>query len=128
MTKETTEELFKNFLNEYFENIKTILPNSYRAQQLKAGGYPADAVRDFETRFLSKPFAEAIKLACKRMKKSEVQKKINKLQDIKKRLDEVRYDIRKIKSIDNEISLLQGEVHSVIDDLANYMVKEAEDG
>lgn len=59
------EELFKQFLEEYFENIKTELPESYRAQQLKMGGVAAGLVYEFETRFLKEPFMKAIKEARK---------------------------------------------------------------
>jgi len=55
------EKLFKEFLDEYFENIKKELPQSYRAQQLRAGGIPAKLVYDFETRFLKEPFMKVLK-------------------------------------------------------------------
>jgi len=55
------EKLFKKFLEEYFENIKKKLPQSYRAQQLKAGGLEAGLVWEFETKFLKEPFMKALK-------------------------------------------------------------------
>lgn len=55
------EELFKQFLEEYFENIKRELPQSYRARQLNAGGVEAEMVYEFETRFLKEPFMKALK-------------------------------------------------------------------
>jgi hypothetical protein len=55
------DELFKQFLEEYFENIKRELPTSYRAQQLNAGGVMAKAVYEFEERFLKQPFMKALK-------------------------------------------------------------------
>ena len=52
-------EIFNDFMEEYLENVKTELPDSYRAMQLKAGGIQALAVHDFERRFLLKPFQKA---------------------------------------------------------------------
>ncbi len=57
------ERLFKKFLEEYFENIKKQLPYSYRAQQLKAGGIQAELVYEYETKFLKRPFMNALKKA-----------------------------------------------------------------
>lgn len=54
------EKLFQVFLKEYLENIKRELPQSYRARQLEAGGVLAQAVYEFETRFLKEPFMKAI--------------------------------------------------------------------
>lgn len=56
-----SEELFKEFLNEYLENVKKKLPESYRARQLEMGGTAANLVYEFETRFLKEPFMKAIK-------------------------------------------------------------------
>jgi hypothetical protein len=54
------EKLFEEFLEEYLENVKKKLPDSYRAKQLKAGGLIADLVYKFETDFLKEPFMKAI--------------------------------------------------------------------
>ncbi len=55
------EKLFQEFLEQYLENIKRELPESYRARQLEAGGILARAVYEFETKFLKEPFSKAIK-------------------------------------------------------------------
>lgn len=60
-TYKKMEELFKEFLTGYLENVQKMLPESYRAQQLKAGGVPASLVFDFETRFLKEPFMKALR-------------------------------------------------------------------
>lgn len=57
------EEIWQCFLEEYFENIKRELPQSYRAQQLNRGGVEAALVYEFETRFLKEPFMKALKEA-----------------------------------------------------------------
>ena len=54
------EKLFEEFLEEYLENVKKKLPDSYRAKQLKAGGLLAALVYKFETDFLKEPFMKAI--------------------------------------------------------------------
>ena len=62
------ERLFEEFLTGYLLNVKEMLPESYRAQQLKAGGFSAGLVYDFETRFLKEPFMKALKNARGRIK------------------------------------------------------------
>lgn len=59
------EAIFKVFLDEYLENVKNILPESYRAKQLKAGGAEKDLVYKFEGLFLKKPFMKALAQAKK---------------------------------------------------------------
>ena len=59
------KELFKKFLEEYFENIKEHLPQSYRARQLNAGGVAEMAVVKFECKFLEGPFMKALEEAKK---------------------------------------------------------------
>ena len=54
------EELFKEFLDEYLENVIKELPDSYRARQLREGGLPKEAVILFETKFLREPFEKAM--------------------------------------------------------------------
>ena len=63
IVKMEEEKLFKEFLEEYFENVKKELPESYRARQLNAGGIAASLVYDFETKFLKEPFLKAIRKA-----------------------------------------------------------------
>lgn len=55
------DRLFKKFLAEYLKNVCKTLPQSYRSQQIRAGGIMAEAVLVYETKFLKKPFEEAIK-------------------------------------------------------------------
>ena len=55
-------KLFNTFLEEYLENVKKELPESFRAQQLQQGGLAKDAVYEFETRFLKEPFMKAIEV------------------------------------------------------------------
>jgi hypothetical protein len=55
------EEKFTEFLCKYLNNVQKELPSSYRAIQLKAGGIFAQAVYEFETRFLRQPFIEALR-------------------------------------------------------------------
>jgi hypothetical protein len=57
------EKLFNEFLEEYLKNVQELLPISYRAQQIKAGGVEKKLVYEFETRFLKKPFENAMKKA-----------------------------------------------------------------
>lgn len=59
------DKLFKDFLEGYLRNVVRELPQSYRAQQLKAGGFASDAVYEFETRFLKEPFLKAVREAVK---------------------------------------------------------------
>lgn len=59
----TDEELFYRFLEEYLNNVSRELPQSFRARQLRAGSLSADAVFEFETRFLKEPFLKAIRKA-----------------------------------------------------------------
>lgn len=54
------EKIWEEFLNEYLENVKKKLPQSYRAKQLEAGGFEAGLVIEFETKFLKKPFMKAM--------------------------------------------------------------------
>jgi hypothetical protein len=54
------EKLFNEFLEEYLKNVQTILPESYRALQVKAGGLTKSLVYDYETQFLKKPFMKAL--------------------------------------------------------------------
>ena len=54
------DKLFQEFLESYLENILKELPQSYRAQQLKAGGVEALAVYTFEAKFLKEPFMKAL--------------------------------------------------------------------
>jgi len=54
------ELLFKEFLAEYLERVKNILPDSHRAHQLEAGGVEKALVINFETRFLKDPFMKVI--------------------------------------------------------------------
>jgi hypothetical protein len=54
------EELFKKFLEEYLDNVKMELPESYRAKQLRTGNIEAALVYKFEDKFLRKPFMRAI--------------------------------------------------------------------
>lgn len=54
------EKIFKEFLEEYLENVKRELPSSYRAQQLENGGMEALSVYTFETMFLKEPFSKAL--------------------------------------------------------------------
>lgn len=58
--KDADEIIFRDFLAEYLENVKTILPNSYRAKQLKNGGIESALVYEFETKFLKEPFMKAL--------------------------------------------------------------------
>jgi len=67
MTK--NEKLFEEFLEEYLENVKKKLPDSFRAKQLKAGGLEAGLVYKFETDFLKEPFMKAIRKVEKVRKK-----------------------------------------------------------
>lgn len=60
MTNKFEEQLFKEFLKKYLDKVKTILPESYRAQQLKAGNIQAELVYNFEAKFLQTPFLEAL--------------------------------------------------------------------
>ncbi len=62
-TKKDVEELFKVFLEEYLERVKSVLPDSHRAHQLEAGGMEAELVYNFETKFLKEPFMKAINKA-----------------------------------------------------------------
>lgn len=55
------KELFDEFLQEYLKNVQKILPQSYRARQMKMGGKMKDLVFEFETRFLKEPFLKAIR-------------------------------------------------------------------
>lgn len=57
------ETIWEQFLKEYLDNVKRELPESFRAQQLKAGGMDASLVIKFETMFLKKPFFKALKEA-----------------------------------------------------------------
>lgn len=61
------KEIFKEFLSEYLENVKKMLPESYRAKQLRTGGTPASLVYEFETKFLKRPFLNAFKVLEKRV-------------------------------------------------------------
>jgi hypothetical protein len=63
------EKLFEKFLEEYLENVKKKLPDSFRARQLKAGGLEAGLVYKFETDFLKEPFMKAIRKVEKVRKK-----------------------------------------------------------
>ena len=63
--KMTNEELFNIFLEKYLANVQKILPESYRTQQLKAGGDAANLVYIYEGIFLKTPFLEAITEATK---------------------------------------------------------------
>lgn len=65
MNKE--EELFKEFMTEYLNKVKEKLPESYRAQQLKAGGMCKTAVFYFEEKFLREPFMKALEKFKKRV-------------------------------------------------------------
>lgn len=56
------EKLFKKFLSEYLKNVCKMLPQSYRSEQMKAGGIMAEAVLVYETKFLKEPFEEAINI------------------------------------------------------------------
>lgn len=60
-----SKELFDTFLDEYLENVKIELPESYRAQQLKAGGIAKALVYKYERIFLEKPFIKAINTVLK---------------------------------------------------------------
>lgn len=51
------EKLFEEFL----ENVKKELPESYRARQLEVGGVGKDMVYKFETKFLKEPFKKAFR-------------------------------------------------------------------
>ena len=57
---EKKEKLFQEFLSKYLDNVKAILPDSYRARQYDMGGTFAGLVVDFESRFLKQPFMEAL--------------------------------------------------------------------
>lgn len=54
------ERLFDKFLEEYLANVKRELPQSFRARQLEMGGNASKAVYAFETKFLKKPFMDAL--------------------------------------------------------------------
>jgi len=64
-TEERLSDLFEKFLEEYLENVKKKLPESFRAKQLKAGELEAGLVYKFETDFLKEPFMKAIAQAQK---------------------------------------------------------------
>ena len=55
------EKIFTEFLEEYLKNVQKMLPQSYRAQQLKSGGVEEVLVFKFETDFLKEPFMNALK-------------------------------------------------------------------
>lgn len=65
------EKLFEEFLEEYLENVKKKLPDSFRAKQLKAGGLEAGLVYKFETDFLKEPFMKAVKKISKEHEKEK---------------------------------------------------------
>ena len=50
----TDEGIWGKFLMEYLENVRKILPQSYRARQMEAGGLEKQLVIEFETRFLKR--------------------------------------------------------------------------
>lgn len=50
------KEEWDKFLVDYLNNVKIMLPVSFRARQLTAGGMAAKAVYEFETKFLQEPF------------------------------------------------------------------------
>lgn len=56
----TKDDIWERFLYAYLDNVKSKLPESYRAQQLKTGGMEAAAVVEFETQFLKSPFRAAV--------------------------------------------------------------------
>jgi len=58
---ENLEKIWEEFLSEYLRNVQSELPDSYRAKQMKAGGFDAALVIEFETKFLKEPFMEALK-------------------------------------------------------------------
>ena len=57
----TDEDIWHDFLEAYLVNVKRLLPESYRARQLHAGGVFADAVYNYETAFMKIPFMQALK-------------------------------------------------------------------
>lgn len=75
---ELTDEEFTAFLLEYLEKVREILPQSYRARQMEAGGELANLVMEFESRFIREP---ANKLYNKGYEQG--------VQDLKKKLEEV---------------------------------------
>ena len=90
------EKLFKKFLDDYLENVKKELPESYRAQQLKNGGVEKALVYEFETKFLKKPFMDAIhktKLDKKKVKEEidVVREKFGKNNLVKVAIGEIEY-------------------------------------
>ena len=72
----TMEEhtLFEIFFLEYIANIHKLLPNSFRAQQIKNGGAEELLVYVMETKLLLEPFLNAI-----RKEGSGVNKKIEEM-------------------------------------------------
>jgi len=76
------EKLFKQFLEEYLENVKKILPTSYRSLQLKKGGIEAKLVIEFETRFLKGAFIEIYGKVVKEARENEKEKHNQQIREI----------------------------------------------
>ena len=75
------EKIFQEFLESYLGRVSAILPDSFRAIQLKNGGIEKAAVYEFETKFLKEPFMKAFSEA---MKLGKEENKNLKLEEIKK--------------------------------------------
>ena len=64
-------EKFAPFLEEYFRNVRVMLPESYRARQLEAGGATSEAVYFLETKFLLAPFKKALNREIEKAKEEQ---------------------------------------------------------
>lgn len=71
MTTIDEEVLWTDFLMEYLENVKRILPDSFRAKQLKAGGMEKALVYGMETKFMKEPFLKALRKVQEKPKKEQ---------------------------------------------------------
>ena len=61
MALKNLDNRFDKFLEEYLENIKRELPESFRAKQLSGDKIERTLVFEFETRFLKQPFLNIMK-------------------------------------------------------------------